>query len=412
METSLEGLRQSRPVSLTERIVALDVLRGFAVLGILLINVQSFSMIGAAYLNPTANDKLDGAGFWVWAASFLLADQKFMTIFSILFGAGLVLMAGRTEARAGRPGWLNLRRQLVLLAFGMAHAYLVWYGDILVAYALCGLVAFWFRKLSPRALLLIGLLVFAVPSALNLMAQGSLPYWGPEDVAEQMVTWQPSVETIAEETAAYRGSWSQQMEQRVEEAYFFQTFLFLWWAGWRAGGLMLVGMALFRIGFLSAEMPSWAYRRVAIVALPVGLAVVAAGIWRNVQAGFAFEYSMFFGTEFNYWGSLLVSLGYIAVMMLAVQGGWMVGLQQRLGAVGRMALTNYLTQSLLATFVFYGHGLGLFEAVPRLGQLGVVVAIWALQLAWSPWWLARFRFGPFEWLWRSLTYMKAQPMRL
>jgi uncharacterized protein len=402
---------RNTPVSGSERIVALDVLRGFAVLGILLINIQAFSMVGATYLNPSANSMLQGAGYWVWAASFLLGDQKFMTIFSILFGAGIILISRRAEAKGVKAGWLHLRRQSTLLLFGMAHAYLIWSGDILVAYAICGLVAYLFRNRSPRTLIVVGMLVFAVSSGLSVMAQLSMPTWPAEAMAEQVADWAPGQEEIDAEIAAFRGGWAQQMTQRVPDTLMMQTIVFFFWAGWRAGGLMLVGMALFKLGVLSAERSAAFYRRWVMAGLPVGYAIVAWGIWRNTEAGFAFERSMFIGAQPNYWGSLLVSMGYISLVMLAIRNGWMAGLQRRLAATGRMAFTNYLTQSLIATFIFYGHGLGMFERVPRPGQLLVVAAIWGVQLLWSPWWLERFRFGPFEWLWRSMVYMKPQPMR-
>lgn len=399
------------PVAGTERIVAIDVLRGFAVLGILLINIQSFSMVMAAYNNPTANDKLAGAGYWVWALSFLVGDQKFMTIFSILFGAGVVLMTGRAAAKGARTGLLHYRRQLMLLVIGMAHAYLIWYGDILVAYALCGMLLYPLRNRSPRTLLILGMIVFSVASGLSLMAGWSLQYWPPESVEANREMWAPPQEVIAEEIAHYRGGFSDQMLSRVPESVMMQSFVFFWWTLWRAGGLMLVGMALFKLGILSAERGPGLYRRLVMLGLPIGYGLVAWGIWSNTRAGFSLEYSMFLGSQFNYWGSLLVSLGYIGGVMLAVQNGWLAGLQRRLAATGRMALTNYLAQSLIATFIFYGHGLGMYERTSRPAQLAIVVAIWALQLAWSPWWLERFRFGPFEWLWRSMSYLRPQPMR-
>src|SRR5262249_14518006 len=142
------------PVAPGERVVPIDVLRGVALLGILLMNIREFSMIGAAYENPTAYGDLHGANYAVWYVTSLLADTKFLAIFSLLFGAGMVLMASRQE-KAGRPAWrVHVRRMLVLLAFGLTHAWLLWAGDILYTYALCGMVFFWFRRWSPRAQIL------------------------------------------------------------------------------------------------------------------------------------------------------------------------------------------------------------------------------------------------------------------
>ena len=171
------------PTAPSERIIAIDALRGFAVLGILIMNIQIFAMIEASYLNPTAYGDLTGINKWVSVFSHLFADQKLLTIFSILFGAGIVLMTGRVEGKGGSAVGLHYRRTLWLILIGMLHAYLLWYGDILVAYGLCALVVFFFRKVSPRWLLPIGILTISVASLIFLfsgwvsavLANGGLP---------------------------------------------------------------------------------------------------------------------------------------------------------------------------------------------------------------------------------------------
>jgi len=154
-----------------ERIDSLDTLRGFAVLGILVMNVQSFSMPEAAYINPTAYGDLGGGNGWAWLLSHVLADGKFMTIFSMLFGAGILLFTERAASRGDAPARLHVRRMLWLVVFGLAHAYLLWYGDILVAYGICGLLVYPLRRLRPSRRLVLGLAVMAVTSCLAL-AQG------------------------------------------------------------------------------------------------------------------------------------------------------------------------------------------------------------------------------------------------
>ena len=367
------------PTKPGERIVALDVLRGAAVLGILVINIQSFSMSFAAYQNPTAG-WFGGVDTWTWAVSYLVADQKMMTIFAILFGAGIVLVSERAAARGASPAGLHYRRQLTLLIIGLAHAYALWLGDILVTYALCAMWVFWLRRLRPLPLIVIGTSLVLVASLISLAAQASMPFWPPDAVADSASRWSPPADVVASEIAAYRGGWWEQMRARVPGALTLQTFVFGVWGFWRASGLFLIGMALFKLGVLTAERPDHFYRRLAAVTLPLGYAVVLYGILENLRAGFAFEYSMFLGAQFNYWGSIPVSLGYIGLIMLACRRHWLPGIQQRLAACGRMALTNYLGQTVLCTFVFYGHGLGLFGAVNRPGQLGVVLAVWVFQL--------------------------------
>jgi uncharacterized protein len=174
---------------------------------------------------------------------------------------------------------------------------------------------------------------------------------------------------------------------------------------------MLVGMGLYKLGVFSAALPARTYKKMILAALMVGLPLVAAGVWYHTATNWALEVGFFGGVQFNYWGSLLVALGWVWVVMLFCQGWPGSRLYRSLAATGQMALTNYLMQTFLCTTLFYGHGFGLYGSVERTGQILIVFAIWAVQLLWSPWWLARFQFGPFEWLWRSLTYLRLQPMR-
>ena len=403
--------RAPSPIAAGERIAALDVLRGVAVLGILLVNIRAFAMVSAAYGNPTVNDGLEGAGLWTWAAVHLFADTKFISIFSVLFGAGMAMMADRAAQRRASGAGVHYRRQLWLLVFGLAHAHLIWFGDILVAYALCGCLLYPLRNLRPRAALILGGCWTAVVVPMWLAVPASVPYWSPEERAALEADWAPSPEAMNAEIAAFRGGWLEQMPFRVEGALELETIVFLVYFLWRAGGLMLVGMGLYRLGVLAAARSASFYRRMAAVGLAAGLPVIAAGMAYNLSGGFAWERSMFQGTLFNYVGSVGVFLAYVGLVMLGVKAGRFPRVQRRLAATGRMALTNYIAQSVLCTFVFYGHGLGLFEQVGAVGQIGVVLAVWAVQLAWSPWWLRRFRFGPLEWLWRTLVYMKRQPMK-
>jgi uncharacterized protein len=389
-----------------ERMVAIDVLRGFALLGILLMNIQSFSMIGAAYVNPMAYGDMTGANYCVWLLCHIFADQKFMSIFSMLFGAGIVLMTGRQDASQGRSAAVHYRRMGVLLLFGLIHAYLIWYGDILVAYALCGMVAYLFRRLPPWALIVLGVLVIAVHSAIYFGISESVPYWPPGEIEKFRRDLKPEPADIAKELATVRGNWLGQLPHRAKESLFLETLIFAMWTAWRAGGLMLVGMALFKLGAFSAKWSARSYWLMLVVGMVVGVPVIVYG--NNTIADHDWDpiYLMFTGYEFNYWGSLFVSLGYVGAVMLVCQHAGMSWLSRPLAAVGQMALTNYLMQSLICTTIFYGHGFGLFGHVERVGQLGIVFAVWAFQLIVSPIWLRYFQYGPAEWLWRALTYGK------
>lgn len=398
------------PTSATERILSLDVLRGFAVLGILIMNIQNFSMIEAAYLNPLAYGDLTGINQWTWILSHIFGDQKFMTIFSILFGAGIVLFTNRADAKGRNVASLHYRRTLWLFVIGMMHAYLLWHGDILVSYSLCALLVFLFRKSAPKKLLIIGMIFISLSSILYLLFGWSMQFWPPDAIEGNMAGWMPGAEMIEKELTAMQGSWLEQMPHRVISSLKFQTFIFLIWTGWRAGGLMLVGMALFKWGVLTAQRSNRFYRIAMIVGFGIGLPMVSFGVDQNFAADWAMEFSMFFGWQYNYWGSLLFSLGYIGLVMLICKAESLQKITRPFAAVGRMAFSNYLLQTVICTTIFYGHGLGLFGKAERWQQVLIMAGIWIVQLMISPIWLRYFRFGPMEWLWRSLTYWKVQPM--
>jgi uncharacterized protein len=396
------------PAQPSERIIAIDVLRGVALLGILIMNIQAFAMIFAAYLNPTAYGDLTGVNYLVWLLGHLLADQKFMTIFAMLFGAGVVLLTERQAQAGGKPARYHYRRTIVLILIGLLHAYMLWDGDILVTYGICALVVYFFRRLSPRWLLPAGFLLLCVPSVIYLVIGLSLPSWPEEILAEMKEGWQPGPDTVAAEVAAYQGGWLRQMDFRVPGSVSMETFVLAIWGFWRAAGLMLIGMACYKIGVFSATLPRRYYLGIVGLGLLVGLPLEIAGVLRNEAHGWDLS-CMFQGSVYNYWGSLGVSLAWISLVMLLCQSGRLRPLQTSLAAVGRTALSNYLLQTLLCTTLFYGHGFGLFGKVSRMGQLGIVLAIWALQLLVSPLWLRFFAFGPAEWVWRCATYWRLQP---
>ena len=400
------------PVDAGRRITAIDVLRGVALLGILVMNIQGFSMPDAAYLNPTAYGDLTGANLWVWILGHLLTDEKMFGLFSMLFGAGILLMTSRIEQRGGRPGPLHYRRMGWLMLFGLLHAYLLWSGDILWTYGLCGLIVYLFRNRSPRTLVASAVIFFAIGSAIFYAIGvfiGSLP---PDQYAGFVQeNWRPTAEMIRDEIATFRGGWLGQMPSRASDAIFSQTILIVIMTGWKAIGNMLLGMALFKWRVLTGDAPRSMYVRMAAVGFPIGLTIVAFGIWRNFAAGWSARYSFFFGSQFNYWGAMVVDMGWIGVIMLAGTSERFTRAKQALGALGRTAFSNYILQTLICSALFYGNGFGLFGAVTRVQQILIVAAIWIVQLLIAPLWLRRFAYGPLEWLWRSLTYWQRLPIR-
>jgi uncharacterized protein len=405
------SIDMAAPIAPVERIISLDVLRGVAVLGILIMNIQSFSMIEAAYLNPSAFGDLTGLNKWVSILSHITADQKFMTIFSILFGAGIVLMTSKVETKGRKSAGVHYRRTFWLFVIGAIHAYLVWHGDILVLYALCSISVFWFRKLSPRKLLIIGLILLSVASMLSLLFGFTMSYWPEEAYQNFAQGWKPGLAAVEEEVAAYGGGWTDQMPHRVKASLGFHTFIFAIWGGWRAGGLMLLGMALFKWGILTAQRSQRFYQTLMGIGFGLGLPIVIMGVIYNYSTGWSPK-SMFFGAQFNYWGSILISLAYISAVMLIYFRLAQSKSVELFAKVGRSAFTNYIGATLICTTLFYGHGFGLFGKVERYYQILFVFGVWLVQILFSHLWMSRFKFGPLEWLWRTLTYMKLQPMRL
>ncbi len=400
------------PTEPSERIQAMDVLRGVALCGILTINIQQFSMIFQAGFNPTAYGDLTGLNGWVWKLSHTFGLSKFMNIFSMMYGAGIALLAGRIETKGLKPAAVHYRRTLILIVVGALHGYLLWSGDILFWYGMCALLVYLFRKSSPRKLVIIAVILLLVPSLLMLVGGISMPYWPPEALEEFRAGWQPGQEVVREELDAYRGGWLDQMSHRAKFTFMLQTFVFSVWAFWRVTGLMLLGMALFKWGVITARRSPKFYLGLAIIGLALGTPIVIYGMIQDIAHGFSVEYSKFFGTQFNYWGGILMSLGYIGLVMLICKGlGPGAAVLKPIGAVGRMAFTNYITQTVICTTIFYGHGFGLVGRLERKEQILVVFAVWIFQLIVSPIWLKYFRFGPLEWAWRSLTYMRAQRMR-
>ena len=371
----------SGPVREGARITSLDLIRGVAVLGILLMNAVHFKLGSAPYLNLSAG----GSETWLdWAVGILgevFVDQKFMGLFSLLFGAGMILFIDRASGRGRRAVLLNLWRNGLLLLIGVLHM-LVWEGDVLMAYALSSVFLIALRKLPNRALISVGVAVFALSAACALLAQNMADttdaslsgIWTPGELADQ---------------------------EPIEGIVLLGYFL-------RALGLILVGAGLYRTGFMNSGLPASIYRLTAVVGLGVGLPLAIAGVIITAANDYSREIA-FIGQIPNTLGTIPASLGYMSLIIL-----WNNRtdnrLKQRLRAVGRMALTNYLAQTALGVLVLTTL-LGDADFVNRSAILVFVFAVWALQMWWSQAWLSRFQFGPMEWLWRVGTYRSGQPLR-
>ena len=376
----------SGPVTESDRITSLDLLRGVAVLVIVLMNAVSFKHGLAPYLNLSAG----GSETWLdWAVGVfgeIFVDQKFMGIFSLLFGAGILLFIERAERREGRPVLLNLWRNVLLLGIGILHA-ILWDGDVLIAYAVSAVFLLALRKLPSRALIATGAVVYLLSVPLMLLMQAIV---NGTDVSLAGI-WEPGELGSGSDPAL-----SDSLAGLVLLGYFL-----------RALGLILMGAGLYRLGFMNGSMAASTYRLVAAFGLGIGLAMATVGVVVTALGDHSRDVA-FIGQVPNTLGSIPASLGYMSLIILWNQrrDNW---LKRRLLATGRMALTNYLSQTVLGMLVL--NVLLADVSVTRTGILAFCVGIWVVQLWWSPLWLSRFRFGPAEWLWRVATYRKREPLR-
>jgi uncharacterized protein len=404
-----------------QRFASLDIIRGVAVLGILLLNIVGFAMPGAAYENPRAYGGWHGADLLVWGVNFVLFDGKMRGLFSFLFGASLLLVTQRAEASGRDPARVHYTRMAWLLAFGLAHLWLVWDGDILAHYALIGMIAFPLRRLPTERLVVLGLLL--VLAAMAMFALIPLQVWTLEHAAPGVAATPdhvrqlqgfadtfgtPSSQAIARELARYRSGYADILQARfAENATMPLTMLFFY--GPETLAYMLLGMAALRSGMLAGTWQRercWRWLRSCWgVAIPAGC--ILAG-WL-IASGFGLLPVTLAGLTLTAPFRLLMILGWICLLQLFLNPGR--GLASHLAAAGRMAFTNYLLTSLICTTIFYGYGLGWFGQLSRWQLYPVVFAVWALILLWSKPWLSRFRFGPFEWIWRSLARGTLQPIR-
>ncbi|GHA68842.1 DUF418 domain-containing protein [Cognatilysobacter bugurensis] len=400
-----------QPISRNERIEAMDVLRGFALLGIFLMNIEA--MVGPLMAGVMGTDPaLRGADYTVDAVIHILVQGKFYTLFSLLFGMGFAVMMQRAE-QADRPfRRLYLRRTLGLLVIGLLHSILIWSGDVLVSYALISLpLLLMFRRKSVRSLPRWSTALYLLPVGLMLLfgLMGSMMQASPDAAVE----FQKGIEAQAAGTAAtieaqrlaFGGSdYFAAVAQRVEDTLTMMGYLLMF--GWHVLGMFVLGAWFVRGGAIArpAEFPRL-FGALRWVALPVGLALMLLSWWLEpTMAADRMDMRMSVAYGLHAVANLLMCLGYAAWVMRGLQSPATGRALAWLAPAGRMALTNYLMQSVIAMLVFSGYGLGYFEQLPRAWQPVFVIVVFALQVLLSHAWLARHRHGPMEHLWRAWTY--------
>jgi uncharacterized protein len=402
------------------RLITLDAMRGFAVMGILAMNIVAFAMPEWAYVTPAAYGGETVADRIAWFLSFVLIDGKMRGLFSLLFGASMMLIVERAEAKGESAKRIHYSRMFWLALFGLAHFFFIWFGDILFLYASVGCVAFLFHNWEPRALIKWALVIFSLGivlwglqfGGLQVLAMLATAPGASADVVKQYQEIKSNSDfdmNVANELALHRGEWWPIVADKLAEWH--APFTLILQSITETLPLMLIGMAMKKNGFLTgewvrADYARWAKKLVVpglVLTVLVGATVVASDYDQIAALAALFA-----------WGSiprLMLTIGYAALLIMLVEllaGG---GFIARVAATGQAAFTNYLGTSIIMTTIFYGYGLGLYGFVSRLELWLFVVGAWAVMLLWSKSWLARFRYGPLEWLWRSLARGKLQPMR-
>lgn len=431
--TSISKQPMLAPVSAPERITSLDSLRGLALLGILLMNIVAMGMYSWAYDDPTVAGGATGINLWVWTILHVVAEGKMRCLFSIVFGASIILLTSRLENRKGAAD-IYYRRIMWLLLFGIVHAFLLWEGDILYNYALCALVLYPFRNLSARRLLTIGLGLLFVSSifylvegyqtramikkglqAVELSKQGK--QLTDEQQADKFAFGKfekerhPNAEKLNKHNQEWRGNPWRVIKARAKDVWPWHSIAYYHWWNLDTWSMMFMGMALIKMRVLGAERRYRFYWLMVLLGYGIGIPLNSYTAAVIIKTHFDAVIHSWANSSYDV-GRLSIALGHLGALMLLCKAGWLRWLTKSLGAIGQMAFSNYIFHSVVTAFIFTGYGLALYGKLQRYQLYYVVFGIWIVQLIVSPIWLRHYRFGPLEWCWRSLTYWKRQPMRL
>jgi uncharacterized protein len=423
------------PTTTDDRIGMLDTTRGIAVLGILMMNITGFGL-PYAYDDPTVWGLESSADLAVWRIMALFFEGTMRGLFTLLFGASALLFLARHGARASdlRPADLYFRRTLWLIFFGLIDGYvLLWSGDVLLYYGVAGLLLFVFRNVPPRQLLLLATAFMVLQTMITVSewndyrevqmlaeaaterrAAGQPMMDGDQEALDAFEALQgelrPARENLESSVGNVRASYLSAFAVLSGDTWYMQSQFFFRHGLVECLGMMLLGTALLKLGVLSGESSTRVYLAMVVIGYGIGLSVNIAEVRQVETAQFSPEVMLHTFITYDL-GRIPMTLGHLGSIALLYRTRWFASASRVLGAVGQMALTNYLTQSLLCLLIFTGAGLAWYGQLARHELYYVVIAIWIVQLAWSPLWLRRFRYGPAEWLWRSLTYLKWQPLR-
>jgi uncharacterized protein len=406
--------------ALGTRHISLDAMRGFAVMGILAMNIIGFAMPEWAYVSPAVYGGETLADRISWFFSFVFVDGKMRGLFSLLFGASMMLVIERAEAKQQSAARTHYARMFWLALFGLAHLYFIWFGDILFLYAAIGSIAFLMHHWEPKRLIKWALIIFGLGVLIWSVIYGGMQVlqWyatQPSASADLQQSYREMLASpdfkvdIPGELARHRGDWWGIVQPKLDEWY--SPLFLIVQAITETLPLMLLGMAMKKNGFLTGERDradyvAWVRR----LLLPAILLSVLLGAWVWVS-GFDLITNVAVFLAWSMIPRLMMTIAYAALLILWIRRLAGTAFLDRVAATGRAAFTNYLGTSIVMTTIFYGYGLGLFGYVGRIELWLFVFGAWALMLLWSKPWLERFHYGPLEWLWRSLARMEVQRMR-
>jgi uncharacterized protein len=420
-------------LNLSDRIQSLDIMRGLVLLGILLMNINGMGL-AHAYEDPTVSGGATGWDFRTWVITNMFFEGTMRALFSLLFGVGMFVLLDRLEKKGAGINAANIyfRRLTWLLVFGLIHAYLLlWIGEILYQYALMGFLVYSFRKMTPKKLIVISVLLFSAGTLLNYNDyRNDLKLAREVAVAQR---YKSDGKELTKELKEASEKWEKKEAERSPEAIadynnnmrkgYFSVVVFMApfitefkehfpyrYDPWDVLPMMLLGIAFYKLNILSAEKSYRFYGLMLLIGYGIGL--VVNYYETNLIVDSDFSFLGFSKSHLTYdLGRVPVAMGHVAFIMIFCKLPVLNWLKKSLAAVGKMALTNYIMHSVFALFLFTGAGFGLFGALQRHELLYVVFSIWIFQLIISPIWLKYYQFGPLEWMWRNLSYQKRHPFK-
>ena len=425
------------PVQQTDRIILLDSLRGFAILGILMMNIPGFAQPSPLFMDPTLMNEVGTINYKIWyfIEWFLAGSQR--ALFSMLFGAGIILFLSRQEKKLPgvEPAHYFFRRQVWLMVFSTFDVYiLLWFWDILFDYALLGMIMFIFRNWKPRYLIIAatvcllfmtlrenrefyetkgmlkkGEIVAAIDTVKTKLSEKQKEQLDAFNSFKGKSTKEAKIKLIEKQTEATLGSYAELYKFHTDR-YVGDLITYLYFGSWDVLIFMFLGMAFFKMGVLTGDASVKTYFVLFVTGLGIGLFLSYLFLQPWIDSGFnRFNYTKNNGFQYYQISRVCRSLGIFALIMLLYKSGWFKWLFAMLRPVGQMAFTNYLMQSAICGLIFYGIGFGLFGKLQRIEIYYVVAAVWTFQVIFCNIWLRYFLYGPLEWAWRSLTYWSKQP---